>query len=219
MSIQESLQSHIDVLLNDVQADPQHRMSPYRRRELYAAFEDPVEAATQRALCWLAVITAKKVLPIFQQRYPDDTLPQELLVTAISVLQGKIDTEQVEDILDKGCHASAGAWGYDEREIPWPVWQAGNASYLALNEACGYQPLSYLPDYYKGDVLTPWTDEYLCESGVPDTAAAAAIAVSSDRYGRTFDPEKSLMFWRWWLLEAIPQSVEAAHRGGLPVGG
>ncbi len=208
MSISKPLQSLIDALLSEVQTDSQHRMSPYRRRELYNAFYSAA-AAGQQGICWLAIITAKRALPMFQARYPDDTLPPELLEAAIDLLQGRVSREQIEDILDLGCHASTAAWGHDEREIPWSVWQAGNASYYALNVVCGGQPLRAVDhDYYKNDVLTPWTDEELCEFFWPDPAAAAAIASSSDRYGRQFDSGKLLEFWTWWLVEAIPKAVE-----------
>jgi hypothetical protein len=220
MSVPESLQSVLDTVIGEVRADPQHRMSPQRRCEVYDAFNCSADATMQQAPCWLAVVTAKRVLPIFQQRYPDDTSPQELLETAIGVLQGQVDDARAYEMLDSGYLASANAWGYDDREIPWPTWLAGNAAYHALKEAHGYQydyrPLSNLPDYYKGDVLTPWSDEDLCEMDFADTAAVAAIASASDRYGRAYNPEELLAFWTWWLTEAIPMAIEAARRGQLP---
>ncbi len=205
-------------MLSEVRSDPQHRMSPYSRRELYDTFSS-AEAASQQTSGWLAVITAKRALPMFQERYPNDNLPQELLEAAIDILQGRATREQVEEILDLGCHASAAVWGYDEREIPWPVWQAGNASFYALNKVCGGQPLSTLDhDYYKGDVLAPWIDEELCEFFSPDAAAAAAIASSSDRYGIKFDSEKRLEFWTWWFVEAIPMAIEVTQKRRNDVG-
>jgi hypothetical protein len=116
-------------------------------------------------------------------------------------------------LLDQGDHASAAAWGHDEREIPWPVWLAGNTTYHALNEVAGHSPLSILPDHYKGDVMTPWNDRDLCEHGLCDTAGAAAVASASDRYGQTIDPAQQLMFWTWWLTEALPSTHRSALQG------
>ena len=210
MPIPRMIQPVLAAVLNEVETDPEHRMVPQRRREVYDAIGS---FAGQQALHWLAVIAAQRVLPMFQQRYPDDTLPQELLRTAINVLQGQVDDAQVEEMLDLGYHASGNAWGYDEREIPWPVWLAGSASYHALNEVCGYRLLSNLPEHYKGNVLTPWSDEDLCDWPFTDTAAVAAIASASNSHGTAYDSQKLLAFWKWWLAEAIPAAVEAAERG------
>jgi hypothetical protein len=204
MSVPDSIQPLLALVLSEVEADPEHKMSPQRRREVYSALST-VEG--QPTIGWLAVITAQRVLPIFQQRYPDDTLPQELLNTAIGVLQGQVEDAQATEMIDRGYHASAGAWGYDEREIPWPVWLAGNTCYHALKEVCGYQPLSFLPEYYKGDVLTPWSDKDLCEMDFSDAAGAAAIASSSNLHGTAYGSQRQLEFWRWWLGEAIPAAL------------
>ncbi len=210
MPIPELIQSLLAAVLSEVEADPEHKMSPQRRREVYIALSNFIG---QQTLAWLAVITAQRVLPMFQQRYPDNTLPQELIETAISVLQGQIDDAQAEEMLDLGYHASGNAWGYDEREIPWPVWLAGNASYHALKEVCGYQLLGNISEHYKDDVLTPWSDEDICEYSIADTAAVAAIASASNSRGAVHDSQKLLAFWRWWLTEAIPTAVELAEGG------
>jgi hypothetical protein len=211
MPIPELVQALLEAVLDEVEADPKHMMSPQRRREIYNALSNFTGQQTSR---WLAVITAKRVLPVFQQSYPDNSLPQELLETAIGVLQGQVDNTRAEEMLDRGYHASGNAWGYDEREIPWPVWLAGNASYHALKEVCCHQPLSNLPDhYYKNGVLTPWSDEELCESPFADTAAVAAITSASDSNSTMYDSKKLQFFWNWWVVEAIPTAVEVTQKG------
>jgi hypothetical protein len=206
MSATDSIRSLLAGVLSEVEADPAHRMSPLRRREVYGALGT---LGGQPAIGRLAVIAAQRVLPIFQQSYPDDTLPQALLDTAVGILQAQVDAAQARAMIDAGYHASGGAWGYDEREVPWPVWLAANTCYHALKEAGGYQPLSFLPEYYKGDVLTPWSDEDLCAMDFSDAAGAAAIASSSDLHGTAYDSQKLLAFWKWWLGEAIPAALAA----------
>jgi hypothetical protein len=211
VSLPESIQTLIDTTLAAVQSHAQHEMDPLHRRAIYQAFASTDAPTTPR---WSAVLTAQRLLPRFQQHYSDDTLPQELLALALKLVYGEeVDPATVETILDRGYHASAAAWGNDEREIPWPVWLAGNTAYHALNEAVGHPPLSILPDYYKGDVVTPWNDKDLCEHGLCDTAGAAAIASASDRYGQTIDPTKQLEFWTWWLTEAMPTAYRSALHG------
>ena len=209
MTIPDPIQLLLSEVLLDVQSHPEHEMSPLRRREIYSALESIGDGSV---IGWLSVITAKKILPMFKQRYPDDDMPQELLETAIAVLEGVVDPRDTADKMDRGYYASSVAWGYDEREIPWPVWLAGNACYFALKEVCGQSPLSYLPEYYKGDVLTSWTDVDLSEMDFCDTAAAAALASSSDERGTAYESNRLLTFWKWWLGEAIPSALESAYR-------
>lgn len=214
MPLPRSIQALIDAAKVAVEADSQHALDPLHRLAIYEAFSD-TEAAT--APCWLAVVTAQRMLPIFQQHYPDDHFPEELLTTALNIMQGtEVEPAVLENMLDQGHHASAGAWGYDEHEIPWPVWLAGNTAYHALSEVAGYLPLRNLPDYYKGDVLTKWTDQDLCEYPYCDTAGAAAIASASDCYGQSIDPAKQLAFWRWWLTDAMVIAYRSASQGKLP---
>ncbi len=211
MSLPESIQTLNDTVLAAVRSHAQHEMDPLHRRAIYQAFAATDAPTTPR---WLAALTAQRLLPRFQQHYPDDTLPQELLTLALKLLHGEEqDPITVEDMLDHGYHASGNAWGYDERKIPWPVWLAGNTAYHALKEASGQSPLSFLPDYYKGDVLTPWNDKKLCEYDFCDTAGAAAIASASDDLGQHIDSAKQLEFWTWWLTDAMPAAYQSAKQG------
>jgi hypothetical protein len=206
MTIPDSIQSLLDAVLREVEADAEHSMNPMRRREVYALVG---AAGGPSALGWLGVTAADRVLPIFLDTYPDDTVPQQMLETAVQVLHGQSDDSRVANLLDLGSHASGGAWGYDEREIPWPAWLAGNACFHALKEACGQEPLSFLPDFYKGGVPTAWSDVELSEMSFCDSAAAAALASSSDERGTAYDPQKLLVFWTWWLGKAVRAALEA----------
>jgi hypothetical protein len=136
-SLPKEIQLLVNTALAEVNADPQHRLAPQHRRQIYNAFKASTDPVSQRARGWLAVITAQRVLPLFQQEFPEDTLPQDLLNTAIGVLQGKVDDATADDIQGHGYHASGNAWGYDETEISWNADLAGCAAYHALEEARG----------------------------------------------------------------------------------
>jgi len=213
MVVLDTIRPLLDTVLGEVQANRDHEMDPQRRREVYDALRG---LAGEEAVGWLAVVTARRVLPVFQQRYPEDTLPHELLETAVGVLRGQVDDARAEEMLDCGYHASGSAWGYDEREIPWPVWLAGNASYHALKEVRGRQPLSTLPEHCRDGTPTPWSDQDLCQFAFGDTAAVAAVASASNAHGTACDPQRLLAYWRWWLAEAIPAAVEAAASNEAP---
>jgi len=203
-----------EIILGEVQTSPSHQMNPKSRRLVYQAFADAGDTKVRVAPRWLAILSSRRVLPLFDHKYPDDPLPREYLKLAIAVLQGKAAKTEVDDKLDYGYDASGNAWGYDEREITWPVWLAANSTYHALVEANGYQPLDHLHRNFKNGVSTDWTDEKLCQfSG--DTAADAAMSSAYDARGLNINGEKLLEFWQWWFNEAIEESIFAARHGYL----
>lgn len=212
----ESVASLIKTILDEVQALDSHQMDPNRRRQLYQAFSTASEISIKITPRWLAVISSLRVLPLFEHKYPNDSSPRELLNLAIAVLQGKATNTEVDEKLDLGHDISGNAWGYNEKEIPWPIWLAANSTYHALVEANGYQPLDHLPAYYKNGILTAWTDDKLCELA-GDTAAVAAMSSAYDLNGTTILVDKLLAFWKWWLGEAIVESISAAKHGYLQI--
>ena len=212
--VPKSILNVADTILGEVQASASHQMNPNSRRQLYQAFAGTGVTSVSLAPRWLAILSSQRVLPLFDHKYPDDSSPREFLNLAIAVLQGKASKREVDDKLDLGHDASGNAWGHDEREIPWPVWLAANSTYHALVEARGYQPLDHLPHYYKNDVLTNWTDDKLCEAS-GDTAAVAAMSLAYDTRGLSINADKLLGFWKWWLKEAIVESIFAAQYGYL----
>ncbi len=225
----EELQLLVNTALAEVNANPQHRLVPQRRRQIYDAFKASMDPVSQRARSWLAVITAQRVLPLFQQEFPEDTLPQDLLNAAIGVLQGQVDDATADDIQDHGYHASGNTWGHDETEISWNADLAGCATYHALKEARGQEPLGHLNKFFKlGEVSWPsgrsiseypqpiradqFTDEDLCQIENSDTAAAAAVAFACEPGGPLCDSSKFQEFWIWWLTVAIPEAWKTAQQ-------
>jgi hypothetical protein len=223
----DRVQALADAAFAEMQADPQHRLAPSRRQAIYAVLASAPDAALRAAPNWLAVLAAQRVLPLFQARCPKDELPPAVLATAIGVLEGKLDAAAAAEMEARGYAASRNAWGYEDDELPWPVGLAADAAYHALKEARGHQPLNDLPARLKrGTValqssdpppaapLPPAPDELqdeaLCQMDNSDTAAIAAVAAASSEFGPTCDPERLLIFWTWWLREALPRAVAAA---------
>jgi hypothetical protein len=236
MTGQEWFQSLLDVALDEMQTDAQHRLSPQRRRQIYETLARSADPAMQQAQRWLAVLAAKRVLPLFERLFPDDDLPREILNATVGILQGSVDDAQAAELEEEGYHASGNAWGYEELdEISWRAALAADASYHALKEARGFQPLKRLDHYHtvgtvtspfqENEVFTPepepirgdtWLDEDICTVNDTDTAAAAAVASSCREDGPVCDPAKLRVFWTWWLKDAIPMAIEAARLGRLP---
>ncbi len=229
ISLPEELVLLVRTALGEMEADPQHRLAPQRRRQIYDVCGASLDPPGRLVRGWLAVITARRVLPLFQAEFPDDTLPQELLDTAIRCLQGQVDESTADDIQDHGYHASGNAWGHDEAEITWNADLAGAAAYHALKEARGQEPLCDLDRFFKlgvvswpsgemiGSTAAPlradqFVDEDLCQIDNSDTAANAAVAFACDPGGPLCDPSKLHEFWTWWLTQAIPEAWETARR-------
>jgi hypothetical protein len=227
-SLPEAVRLLANTALAEMRADPQHRLAPQRRRQIYDALGPSTDNISQYARGWLAVIAARRVLPIFQQAFPEDTLPQELLDTAIGVLEGKVDDVTADDFQEHGYNASGNAWGYDETEMPWNADLAGCATYHALKEARGQEPLCNLDKFFSlgivgwpsGEWVTQYpepisaeqfTDEDLCQIDNSDTAACAAVAFACGPGGPWCDPVKLQEFWTWWLTVAIPEAWEKAR--------
>jgi hypothetical protein len=227
-SLPTEVKQVINSALSDVDTEPKHRLSHQRRLEIYNIIKASSSSNNQRVTQWLAAITAQRVLPLFQQEFPDDTLPEELINTAIGVLQGKIDNTAAKNIQDQGYQASGASWGYDEEEITWNAELAGSAAYHALMESRGQEPLEHLDMIFEIGVVSmlsgnwvneypepkgadQFTDENLCEFPNCDTAGIAAVAFSCHPGGPICDALKLKEFWTWWLTEAIPRAWEIAQ--------
>src|SRR5690242_10799237 len=74
----ESHQRVIGVALNAVQAHPQHALLPYWRQQIEQSVGDPADADGYRPAVSLAILTARYVLPLWQQARPDDNRAEQL---------------------------------------------------------------------------------------------------------------------------------------------
>src|SRR5690606_24868071 len=140
---------------------------------------------------WIAVLTAQKVLPIFDHAFPEDTLPSRLLSLAIQVVQGQVPgkSEQVMELLEAGYQAT----GIDNfswrKKAVYNAEYAGNACYKALLEAKGSQDLleqieqegKFTRMFLMNRPPDQVTDENIAHlAAYSDTASAAAIAYACD---------------------------------------
>lgn len=224
MSLPPKLQKLINIALTEMSSDIQHRLNPNLRCQIYDVFGEVTDKTGQRIRGWLAVITAEHVLPIFQQYFPEDTLPKELLATATGILQGRVNEVIADDMQDQGYHASGSTWGYNEEEMPLNADLAATAAYHALLEARGRYPFRDLHSLRKRERIRTgnnvgeeyWADrideDLVVGGGIGDTAAFAAIA-SSCQYDRLqCDSQKLEHFWKWWLTGAIPLALHSSTK-------
>lgn len=123
-SLPAEIQALVDAALDEMNSNPQHRLTPQRRRQIYQAFQASTQADGRRVCGWLAVITARRALPAFQEEFPEDGLPQDLLDAAIGVLQGEVDDATADDLQARGIMLPGMRGGMTRPRSPrMPIWR------------------------------------------------------------------------------------------------
>ena len=97
MTLPAELQKAIDRAHASMVSYSEHALIPIWRRDIYKAFCPAGDPRSQATRGWLAVITARRVLPVWQQARPNDNMPFLLLNIAEGVLGGTSDTDAARD--------------------------------------------------------------------------------------------------------------------------
>lgn len=208
------LQSLIQECLKVITQDTNHYLQPFYRQKIYKAFgpanrrdnvENPLTLTfADKVFSWLAILAARYVLPIWQQPFPQDNLPQHLLATAEGVLKGTVQVQIAEKLADATWEQLEREGTEGERLYPYPAaFFVAVAANEALFTALGldrWHDVEIRENENESD-LDPWTS---------DSAKYSCAAFAGGIWGETFDSQKSFEFWEWWLIEAIPQAWQLA---------
>jgi hypothetical protein len=203
--------------------DPHHYFDWRIRREIYRSLKQINSPPGKTIHAWLGVLAAEHVLPIFTRRFPEDSLPADLLAMAIQVAEGNIapQSDRVSNLLNEG-HFRTGINNFTWRgSLVYNAEYAGQACYKALLEATRYQELledieqcphlkRKLPSIGNQAALAIKDTDFAFLDAYGDTAASAAIAYACR-------PDKSILrcdslrlFWEWWVDTALPVAWERA---------
>lgn len=203
---------------HEVISHPKHHLHPKTRRTIYDLIQTLTPMTAQQVRGWTAVVTAQRVLPIFEHALPDERMPRRLLILSQRILAGRLspDSWRVQRYTDFSYHATGNAWGRDEEDIPDSAYLAGYAARKALLEVCGYEPLESLHYLHvftdqqplSGDQLT---DVHIALNEAGDTAGAAAMAYAIECDDAAQAPKRLHAFWQWWLREALVQGWMQIH--------
>ncbi len=193
MSPPETLQQTVHRVYQSMLSHPEHRVPPFDRQSIYQV----LDSLSRCARGWLALLTARHVLPIWEQVRLGDPMPAHLLDMTEAVLRGITETnianQQVEkawERLDKlGSDLTASSSSS-------PLF-AAQAAISAVKESIGEFPFAGIQiDEFTGDEeLDPWCT---------DTALWAAAAFAGRIGDDTSDSAKRREFWEWWLMQALP---------------
>lgn len=232
MSTFAELQHLCATLLDSVRENPEHLMIIVQRVALYTVLGATIDATfeTYRHICttgrlpnrtghyrygYLAIRTAQYVLPIWRDDMQralalDDTfpidLPEQMLDTALGVLQGTRNIIEAERLLNGEYHHAFGALV----NAPHPTYCAANAAYDALRMILGLPPFGRV---LRGDETDVTID--VSQGDVVTSALAAYTAIDKNNSPQInrhitpfipieFDRQKRLTFWEWWLTDAVP---------------
>jgi hypothetical protein len=192
--------------LEAVRNDPEHDLSLGYRQAVWAALgprnaTGPVmHNAAHARRAKLAILTARKVLPMLKRARLGTKTPERLLQEAMKAIAGEVDADKLRDRaaryrteLDNKLPAMASIAPL------YAGYAAIKAAFTALDDE-EFDPDNL--DYEQSDASR---DAYHL-----DTAYLASLAYAGGASDETeSDPEKRLEFWEWWLNEAVPAAQKA----------
>ncbi|MDQ3930288.1 MAG: Imm5 family immunity protein [Chloroflexota bacterium] len=183
-----------------------HAVIPIYRQRIYAAFGPARDQLSYQCRGWLDVLTARFVLPMWQEVWPGDPLATRLFVLAEDVLHGRKQRTAVADELGQ-------VWAQLEGSHAEAEWQAHDRACNARQAAV--QTLAWLVDPWPSCRLMTEdeTDWDLLDPICSDAAMWAVNAYAGAVYDWVSDPTQRREFWTWWLHDAIPVARRYALKG------
>lgn len=203
MSLSKETQQSIDIAYKYMTKNAENAISYYYRWKIYETFTLNNRQQGEKIFKRLAIISARYVLPIWQNVQPSDKRPENLLDMAEGFLEGTVPI----DVMRKEADAF---WDYMEKLGSTPkALLLGNACYVGESVAeAAMEVLGKIP--YEGVIINESETDLFLDVWVGDTAFWAANAFAG-RFGDSkTDHEKTKVFWTWWLKEAIL----SAHKEG-----
>ncbi len=171
-------------------------------------------------LCWLAILTTQKVLPLWKRESMGDFPPQKLIERVQEVLFGAGDIEeliQLHDILGQGIAGASSTYeihlvdstAYNILEI---VLYPGRATYgkkKSMRQATLLEREGHV--FSSSDFANSAAQAYCVEDRSEPGEWYDYYFWANKSPSITFNPQKRLEFWEWWLNKAIPQAWELAN--------
>jgi hypothetical protein len=155
MPLPQELQRAADKALNVVIKHPDHEYGPKHRRRLFQVVRsDPVMIRTWK---WLAVISSRRVLPIYEayidtlnknEWYYNFAAPNIHLKAAEDVLQGKLEAKHGYEMANAAYEQSDFDYRLVSKPVPFRIYQAAWSSTIALLEISqmDHDPFATLPN-------------------------------------------------------------------------
>jgi hypothetical protein len=185
-----------------VQEHAEHQLELGWRQMIWAEFGDrttPENNLTpaHRQRIELAVAGVRRVLPLWQKRYPDSDIPNVALSAIDEIVKDEEadHSETFDQLWGAAMHLSV--------EDPSVEVAVGFAAVQALGTAI-------YDEFFNAEELDPELEDG-DDPETHDSAYWAAVAAANGQPANPeSSPEQRLEFWKWWLTDAI----ESARKAG-----
>jgi hypothetical protein len=251
MRLPSNTQNLVNQYLQELLREPEHKLSAVQRLNIYKSFYpesrfiepfDFVKGMTlskpgysafiereasninrsDYVLGWLAILTAKQVLPVWKkfwkaapyQKEPSIT-PHTIIEISEGLLTHEISAEEANDKLNNdfngGCNILS--------SVTFEVGSAYLTAYFGLE--------AIVANMANFKVFFPIVNTFVRNAQITsDFAYNAANAFAAKDHNVPgywdasldlveFDVQKRLIFWKWWLTEALPQAWELSQQFSL----
>ncbi len=202
-TLPSALSQAIESAYAAMERHPEHMLPPVYRQAIYRAIGPQSDPLSHQVLGRLALLSARRVLPIWQRTRPDDHTPERLLATAEDMMSGRWDRALDEAVAEQ-------AWDWlTNLKMEHSTTFAAHAAVIALFDMLvdvrgnwyGVPGGGFLEGVSIGQNDM---DDKFFDPGICDAAMFAVSAYADPQWDREYDPAKSHEFWTWWLREAIP---------------
>jgi hypothetical protein len=174
------------------------RLPRQARIEIWRAMNEPEgQKVGQKRRAALALSLAEKVKHFWNDTFPGDYRVDDLLLTALNVLNGGEDDH--EKLYDEANDFSRRIFDLMTDESRFVGTYAGHAAISALFVAMSDEAYDYEPE----------RDDYDLDAEDLDTSFQAAMAYGGGDVGeKAYNIEKRREFWQWYLDEAVPNAYK-----------
>lgn len=182
--------------LKAVETDPNGRLRLGLREMIWAEFGPRATPgnylnAAHRQRIALAVAGVRRILPLWEQKYPDSDIPTVALTAIETVMQGG-GLADASDTFDELWEAMVHLAG----EQPFPEVAVGFAAVQALSTAM-------YDEFFDAEDLDPERED----EDDPESQDSASYASMAAAHGPPSHPESDpharREFWKWWIKEGV----------------
>jgi Immunity protein Imm5 len=204
MQLDEAIQAGLE----HMKRDPFHALSPYFRNLIYNCI-GPLSLPKSRCIrTHLAVLAAKKVLPLWAEERPFDTLVETILEMASASVWQQTPTESVE--------VKAGEfWDWLTNDYGDRKEELSSKAFFAMATALEALYLSLGTDRFLDTEIDMDTTDDELDPWCSDAPMYAAIAYAGKIGEKDSSSEKRQAFWEWWLTDGISNAVMFCNRDSL----
>jgi hypothetical protein len=201
MTVSETLQATIKQAIAYVEDNPLHKLSPWHRLKIYDAIGPLTDKNSYRARVKLAILTGERVEDLWKHSRSDDDKFAKLLGMAEDLVTERMRVHLAEQYASEIWDWLSNDYG-DRNEDLSPV------EFFALATAFEVLQTSLGIDQLEGVEIREQDTDSDLDPWCSDAPKYAVMALAGPDWEDSSDIEKRLEFWKWWLNEAIPLSLE-----------